>query len=258
MGDAIASRPRSDTPPFPVLLRPVLLAGLVAGVVAGLYSLLVVEPVIRAALRVEGARPTEPGAVAEEPLVSYPVQVLGGILAAVLAALAIAALFAIAYARLRATLPGGSDFGRCVTLAVAGFVATALLPAIKYPANPPAVGDTETVASRTWFYVSFLLATILVTAALWVLRRRLPPAWSAPLRATVLTVLTVAAFALLLAVWPAPPDPIPADVPAALIWRFRVSSLGQLGCLWGSLGLVAGLLLERRAVGARFSAARSS
>ena len=51
---------------------------------------------------------------------------------------------------------------------------------------------------------------------------------------------------LLITVWPAPPDPVPPDVSAALIWQFQLSSLAELASLWATLGITAGLLLERR------------
>ena len=41
------------------------------------------------------------------------------------------------------------------------------------------------------------------------------------------------------------PDTIAADVPAAVVWNFRLASLGQLAVLWAGLGLVSGWLLDR-------------
>ena len=248
MSDApVASRPQPDTLAFPAVLRACLAGGLAAGLVAALVSWLVVQRPIRAALGVERSRPHEPGAHVHQELVSRPVQVVGGMLAAVLAALAVAAVFAVVYARLRSRLPGRTDFARSVTLAVAGFLVVSLLPAIKYPANPPAVGAPETVDERTWYYLSFLAAAVLAAAALWTLRNRLPGGWPASWRASTLTVLAVGVFGLLVALWPVSPDPLPPDLPAGLIWQFRLSSLAELASLWGALGITAGLLMEHRA-----------
>jgi predicted cobalt transporter CbtA len=44
---------------------------------------------------------------------------------------------------------------------------------------------------------------------------------------------------------PGTPDQVPADVPADLVWDFRLASLAQLAALWLTLGLTFGLLLER-------------
>lgn len=240
-----ASRPRPDAPAFGAVLRPCLTAGVLAGLVAAVVSWLVVQPPIRAALVIEKARSTETGAAPTE-LVSRPVQVIGGMVAVLLVTLVMAAVFAVVYARLRDRLPGRTDFARSVTLAVAGFVVVSLLPAMKYPANPPAVGAPETVGERTWYYLSFLAAAVLAAAALWALRTRLPRPWPASWRASTVTVLAVGVFGLLVALWPASPDPLPPDVPAALIWQFRLSSLAELASLWATLGITAGLLLERR------------
>ena len=48
-----------------------------------------------------------------------------------------------------------------MVLAVVGFAAVSLLPAVKIPSNPPAVGDPETVGRRTMLYaVVVLLGTL--------------------------------------------------------------------------------------------------
>jgi len=41
-------------------------------------------------------------------------------------------------------------------------------------------------------------------------------------------------------------DEVPADFPAALLWRFRVSALGIQALLWATIGLSFGLMAERR------------
>jgi predicted cobalt transporter CbtA len=46
---------------------------------------------------------------------------------------------------------------------------------------------------------------------------------------------------------PESPDAIAADVPAAVVWDFRLASLGQLAVLWTTLGLTAGYLVDRLA-----------
>ncbi|HEX2298585.1 MAG TPA: CbtA family protein, partial [Pseudonocardiaceae bacterium] len=143
-------------------------------------------------------------------------------------------------------LPGRTDFGRAVTLALAGFVAVSLLPGLKYPANPPAVGDPETVGTRTLYYLSFLVAAVVLTLVVLAVSRRAPAHCPASWTGTASVVLLVLGYALLGAVWPAGPDEIPADVPAGLIWQFRLSSLAELAAVWATLGLVTGLVLERR------------
>lgn len=250
--------PQAETvaPPFTVVLRAALLGAAAAGLVAALLSWLLVEIPIRSALAIESSREAAPhagdaghgsaGHGHAEEMFSRSTQVVGGMLAAVLVALVLGVVFAVVFARLRPQLPGRTDYGRAVALALAGFVVVSLLPAIKYPANPPAVGDPATIGTRTWYYVSFLAAAILLSLGVLALRRRLPAHWPASWTATVTALLAVTGYALLMGWWPAGPDEIPADVPAELIWQFRLGSLAELAALWVTLGIVTGLVLERR------------
>lgn len=248
----VAAVPSTETspPPFGALLRAGLLGGAGAGVLGAVVSWLVVEVPIRGALAIEEAREAaeEHGAAghAHEELFTRDTQVIGGMLAVVLAGVVLGLVFAVVFARLRPQLPGGTDFGRAVALALGGFVAVSLLPAIKYPANPPAVGDPDTVDTRTLYYVSFLAASIALAAVVFALRRQIAARWPASWASTATIVLTVAGYAVLLLLWPPSPDAIPGDVPAALIWQFRLSSLAELATLWLTLGVVTGLVLEQR------------
>jgi predicted cobalt transporter CbtA len=191
-----------------------------------------------------------------EPLVSRAAQVVGGAVTSVIVGVAVGVVFAVVFARMRDRLPGRGDFGRSLVLAGIGFAAVTLLPALKIPANPPAVGDPSTVGRRTMLYAVVLLLGVAVAVAVpvldrWVAARVEPPAtrWAIDLGVTVLLVV------LVLALVPGTPDQVPADVPAAVIWDFRLASLAQLATMWLTLGVAFGLLMERaagkRPVGAR-------
>lgn len=256
MSTAPAVSPVAAAPPaFSVVVRAALLGGVAAGLAGAVVSWLLVEIPIRAALVIEENRerghavsgpPPEHGHGPAEEMFSRSTQVVGGMLAAVLAGLVLGLVFAVAFARLRPRLPGRTDFGRALTLATVGFVVVSLLPAIKYPANPPAVGDPATIGTRTLTYLSFLVAGLLVTAGAVALRRWLPDRWPPSWTSTVAVLGAITGYALLLALWPAGPDAVPADMPAGLIWQFRLSSMAELAALWLTLGLVTGLVLERR------------
>jgi predicted cobalt transporter CbtA len=234
---------------FAAVLRAALIGGAAAGLVGALVSWLLVQVPLRAALAIEESREhgsAAPGQHHSAEMFDRSTQVVGGMLAALLAGLVLGVVFAVGFARLRPRLPGRTDFGRAVALALTGFVVLSVLPAIKYPANPPAVGDPGTIEARTFYYLSFLVAALVVTAAVFVLRRRLPARWPPSWTATGTILLAITGYALLVALWPASPDGIPADMPAGLIWQFRLSSLAELAALWLTLGTVAGLVLERR------------
>jgi hypothetical protein len=232
---------------FGKVLTRGLYAGLAAGVAAALVMLLVEKP-IKAALAVEEARsaPVEHSGEHHEELFSRATQIVGGMLGVLVVAVSIAVILAIVYARVQHRLPAATDFGRATLLAATGYVAVALLPALKYPANPPGVGDPETVVSRTLLYLSFLGAGLVVAYLAYRARDWLvAKGWSGAHRSAAVAVGVVAAFALMFVVWPANSDPIPDDISAGLLWEFRLASLLLLTTLWGVLGLAFGLLLSR-------------
>lgn len=235
------------------LLRRGLAAGAAAGALAAIFFYLVVEPVVRRALVIEEGRPAEPGAHShEEPLVSRSMQVFGGIVTVTVAGLLFGLVFAVVYAWSRNRLPGGSDFGRVVVLAGLGFAVFTLLPALRLPANPPAVGDPESVARRTLIYVLTILVGLMIVLALFALDRALADrGLDVPRRVALGVVVAVVGLTLLFLLVPGSPDGIPADMPADILWDLRVASLAMLGLLWTVLGVGFGLLVSPRSAAAR-------
>ena len=65
-------------------------------------------------------------------------------------------LFGIVYALSRNSLPGKNDVTKAVVLAAIMWITIYLIPFLKYPANPPTVGDAETVVLRSILYISFI------------------------------------------------------------------------------------------------------
>jgi predicted cobalt transporter CbtA len=66
-----------------------------------------------------------------------------------------------------------------------------------------------------------------------------------PARTTAVLAATVVLGSVALWLLPDSPDRIPADVPAGLVWDFRVASLAQLATMWSVLAVVFGLLTGR-------------
>ncbi|KGN29964.1 membrane protein [Knoellia sinensis KCTC 19936] len=257
---------------FGSVLRRGVAAGAAAGLVSALFIWLVVEPVIRKALVIEerrGASGGHAGGHAGESalftipaslpthggeLVTRTQQVIGGAVTSVLVGIAFGVIFAVVFAKARHRLAGATDFWRSLGLATIGFGALTLLPAIVIPANPPAVGDPETVGQRTWLYVLALLLGVAIALAVPMLDRALArrgltdsTRWSLDVVAALLAIITV------VVVLPGTPDVVPDDVPADLLWEFRVASLGQLAAMWVTLGTVFGLLIERAVAAQRDS-----
>jgi len=225
----------------PARLRSTLGVAALVGVGAGLSSALLLsvtgEPLVGQAIAIEEARSA---AAAEPELVSRAAQSGPGLFAAVgLAGAVFGVLLALTFWGLRRAQP--DPFRRSLWAGVLLFGSITLLPWLKYPPNPPAVGDPATLARRQALYVSLIalsLALGLVGVALagW-LRRA---GWPEPRRVAVLATAGALAVGIALAALPAAPDPV--TVPATLIWRFRLSSLGGNAVLWAILSVGFGLV----------------
>jgi predicted cobalt transporter CbtA len=126
-------------------------------------------------------------------------------------------------------------------------VVIVLLPFLKYPANPPAVGDPETINSRTVLYLVMILVGLAATAAAIAASRMTRPTTGEPwtrwgVGAATFLAPVIAAWLLLPEI-----DEIPEGFPAALVWDFRIASLGTQFVFWAALGILFGLVTERAA-----------
>jgi putative exporter of polyketide antibiotics len=215
-----------------------MLAGLAGGAAMAVFLLAVGERSIRAALAIEAARSSASGEPSVE-MFSRRTQLVGGVTAALLYGLFVGAIFGVVFAAVRHHSRLRDDFARALGLAAVAFGTLVLVPALKYPANPPAVGDPGTVGARTVAYLTMLAAAVILALAAWrgsrALRERGVPDH---VRLTVVAAGYVAAVGLVYIAWPANPDRI--DVPATLIWRFRLASLGGAAALWSVLPVAFG------------------
>ncbi|MEU8460751.1 CbtA family protein [Streptomyces sp. NPDC029003] len=227
-----------------VLLVRGMLAGLLAGAVAFLVAYLLGESKVDAAIAIE-----EAGSAlhdhAEDAPVSRALQATAGLGTGTL-------LYGVAFGGIAAlvfcyALGRIGRFGpRATALLVSGglFLTLNVVPFLKYPANPPAVGDPDTVVRRTTLFALMIALSLLLGAGALILGRRLAPAlghWNASVAASLAFVAAVGlAYALLPGV-----NEVPADFPAVLIWQFRLTSLAIQAALWATFGLVFGFLAER-------------
>ena len=232
----------------PTRLRSLAVTAALVGVVAGLlgatFAYVAAEPTMEDAIAIEEAMaaaspdPVDAGHGAEEATVSRSDQRGFGLFASyALTGAAFGALLALTAHALGRRRP---DPMRRILLAGAvlagGFT---VAPWLKYPPNPPGVGDPDTLDERQLLYVSIIVIGILVGLGASVLGRRWRLAgWlesrRLPAVAAAVAVPMLVAFAML----PPPPDAV--EVPATLVSRFRVGSLGASLTLWS--GLTFGLV----------------
>jgi hypothetical protein len=232
------------------LVRRGLVVGAIAGLLAGVFAFVFGEPRVQDAIEIENARSAHaallPLAHAGGWVVSRGEQRGGLFLATALYGIAAGGLFAIAFAALRGRGSRRSDWELATRLAGAIFVAIVLVPFVKYPPNPPAIGDPDTIGDRTAYYVILLLGSGLAMLAaarvMWSLRPD-APVWARPLAGAGTFVAVAGGLALALP----PVQEVPADFPAPLLWEFRLSSLGTQAVLWAALGIGYGIATSRAA-----------
>ena len=221
-------------------LRRGMAAGLLAGLLAGLFAFLVGEPILDRAIALEEA---SAGAHHEE-VFSRPTQKVGLFFATGLYGVTVGGVFGIVYAFFRDRLAAGSDLGRSILLSGAIFVGAFLIPFLKYPANPPSVGDPSTIRERTAAYFALGGLSLLTMLVAWVSARSLKArGFDAPRRRLMVGVGMVLVVAVLFLSLPAGPSA--EGFPSGVLWAFRFSSLGTQVVFWAGLGLLFGWLCER-------------
>lgn len=224
-----------------------LVAGGVAGLLSALYLLIVLEGPIDEALAIEAARHS--GEIEhhhDDALFGRTTQVIGGMTGGVIYGLVVGLIFSLIFVRVRHRLAGADDFGRATRLAAAGFLTVGLIPGLKYPASPPGVGDPDTVNARTVQFVALMAVAI---GLLMISRHALIALENRGMSSNNRHVLVTAGFCVAVSLawylW-TPAGPIPDDMPAGLVWQFRILSMGALAMQWAVVATVFGLLVTRK------------
>ncbi|MEV8432404.1 CbtA family protein [Streptomyces chartreusis] len=219
-----------------------MLAGVAAGVLAFVFAYLVGEGPVDAAIAFESANSHEHGG---EELVSRSVQSTAGLATGVLVfGVAIGGIVALAFCFALGRI---GRFGARATAgltALAGFLLVYLVPILKYPANPPAVGNPDTLDKRTILFVLMIALSVLLGIAAVLLGRRLAPAWGNWNASIAAGLAFVAVVAVSMVVLPSGEN-TPKGFPATDLWEFRMASIGVQAVLWSSFGLLFGFLAER-------------
>jgi predicted cobalt transporter CbtA len=233
------------------MLRNLLLCGLVAGLCAGLVSTgfasLAGEPAIDRAIAYEDAHASgaDDHAAAEPVPVTRSLQKTGGLLTAlVVDGLAIGGIFALVFAFVYGRLGRASPRTTAYWLAGAAFVVLFLVPFVKYPANPPSVGDPDTIGRRTTLYATMFAISVCAAIAAGrlrpVLRERVSGHAATALSLLAYLVVVVAAGIALPSV-----NEVPADFPATTLWQFREASIGLQATMWATIALLFGFAAQR-------------
>jgi predicted cobalt transporter CbtA len=229
-------------------LRHGLLAGLAAGVLLGIFHLLFSEPLIDRALRLEEK------AAGTAELFSRGDQQVGLVIASALYGAALGGIFGFVWFLLAGRISGGTIWERSLKLALIGFATLWLVPFLKYPANPPAVGSPDTINLRTASYVGMIAISIAATALAWETARRLsrsqPHVRQSAAAAEYLVVVG-------LAYWLLPAGANSDAIPSGLLWSFRLASAAGQVLLWLAVGAMFALITMRRKQSSAAAVARA-
>jgi len=222
----------------------VLISGAFAGLIHGTVNFAIVEPYLDQAIGIENQNLFESGEEEDSPQFwveyeGYRVwQKSGQILAGMILGTSVGALFGIVFALSRNSLPGNNDVKRALVLAGIMWLTLYLIPFLKYPANPPTVGDAETVVLRGILYLSFIAISGIGAIVFYKLSKKFKN------RKKLVSLIGYGIFiSAVFFVMPENPDEITA--PMNLVNEFRLMSVLGVSSFWISVGIILGFFWNR-------------
>jgi hypothetical protein len=222
-----------------------MLVGLAAGVLAFAFARIFGEPQVQHAIDFEDHLAKLHHEPAEAELVSRGMQrSLGLLTGCVFMGVALGGIFSLVFAYAYGRIGNMSPRLTSLVLAAAAYATIVLVPFTKYPANPPTIGNPDTIDRRTILYILMIAISVLAAIAavrVWRAGAVRFGAWDAALVAGAVFVAAVGAAELILPRIHETPAGFPADV----LYRFRLASLGINLTLWTTIGLGFGVVAER-------------
>lgn len=222
----------------------VLVSGALAGFIHGTVNFVIVEPYLDQAIWIENQNLFESGEEIDTPefwegFEKYRIwQKSGQIIAGVILGISVGSLFGIVFALSRNSLPGDSDVKKTLSLAAIMWLTLYFIPFLKYPANPPTVGDNETLVLRVILYLSFIAISGLSVVGFYKLSKNLKN------NQTLVFVISYAVFiSAVFFLMPENPDKISA--PIELVNEFRIVSVLGISSFWISIGVILGIFWNR-------------
>lgn len=231
------------------MVRALLIRGMVVGLIAGVLAFVFAyhfgEPQVQHAIDFEA----QLAKLHHEPdgaeLVSRHVQRTFGLLTGTVAmGVALGGFFGLAFAYAYGRIGAGGPRATAALLAIGAYLTVIVVPFTKYPANPPTIGNPDTIDRRTILYVLMIAISVLSAIAADRIRRQLvgsQGAWNAAVVAVAVFVVMIAVAQVALPAVHETPPGFPADV----LYRFRLASLGISATLWLTIGLGFGVAAER-------------
>ena len=221
----------------------VLVSGFTAGIIHGAVNLAIVEPYLDQAISIENQNLFATGLAEDTPQFwaeysSYrDWQKSGQILAGGILGMSIGALFGIVFAYSRNTLPKGHTVKKTFVLAAIMWFTIFLIPFLKYPANPPTVGEAETVVLRSILYLTFIAISGFSAVSFFILYKKLQN--KKHLAFVGYAVFITAVFFIM------PPNPDEITAPMDLVNNFRTMSVIAVSTFWIADAIILGALWQK-------------
>ena len=222
----------------------VLVSGFVAGTIHGAVNLVIVEPYLDKAIGIENQNLFASGEAEDTPQfwVEYNSyrdwQKSGQLLAGGILGMSIGALFGIVFAYSRNSLPKGHTVKKTFVLAAIMWFTIFLIPFLKYPANPPTVGDADTVVLRQTLYLLFIAISGFSAVGFFVLYKKLQNKKKGFAFIGYAVFITVVFFIM-------PPSPDEVTAPMDLVNGFRTMSVVAVSTFWVAEAIILGALWQR-------------
>ena len=219
-----------------------LIAGAISGTLLAILNLGIVEPYVDEAINLENQNAIAQGEVINpQEFNDYRLwQKSGEIVAGTILGVSLGALFGVVFALTRNSIPGSNDKKKALILAGVMLLIIYIVPALKYPANPPAVGDPETIYYRESLYIILLTVSSFSALGLAFLYRKLGDKKGKQILVPVIYIGIIAAAFMIL-----PPNPDEITAPMDLVIVFRIASGLTMSAFWGLLGLILGALWDK-------------
>jgi len=227
-----------------IFLAIVLVSGALAGTIHGMANLAIVEPYLDEAIGIENQNLFASGEEEDTPQfwVEYDAyrdwQKGGQVLAGAILGTSIGALFGIVYALSRNSLKGKNDLQKTLVLAGIMWFTIYLIPFLKYPANPPTVGDGETVVLRAILYLSFIAISGFGAVGFYQLSKKIKS------KSKIISVVGYGVFIAIVFVL-MPPNPDEVNAPMDLVNGFRAMSVVAVSVFWVSVAVILGGLWHK-------------
>jgi predicted cobalt transporter CbtA len=219
-----------------------VISGAISGTIFGLVNLALVEPYLDRAIGIEVQNAVSAGEEVN-PIehVNYRFWQKGGeVVAGTILGMSFGALLGIVFVFGR-KLIHGSNIKKALVLSGVIWLVIFMIPALKYPANPPTVGDPDTINYRQYLFISFILISGFTALGLSIIYHKINRKSSFKLLAVsvIYTGIIVGAFIAI------PPNPDKITAPMDLLNGFRIMSMLTMTIFWVVLGITFGLIWDK-------------